>query len=68
MAAKADARLRCDLNIDPKRRYPCQTAIAAANWRSGRKKVKEDMEVVGGTVEEAGERARWWQMIRCGDP
>lgn len=35
-AAKASARLRCDLNIDPERRDPCQTVIAAANWRSGR--------------------------------
>lgn len=30
--------------------------------------VKEDMEVVGVTVEEAGDRVIRRQMIYCGDP
>lgn len=30
--------------------------------------VKEDMEMVGVTVDEAGDRVRWRKMIRCGDP
>ena len=30
--------------------------------------VKEDMKLVGVTEEEAQNRVRWRQMIRCGDP
>jgi hypothetical protein len=30
--------------------------------------VKEDMKVVGVRGEEAEDKARWRQMIRCGDP
>ena len=30
--------------------------------------VRDDMRVVGVTEEEAGDRARWRLMIRCGDP
>ncbi|KAF7653604.1 hypothetical protein LDENG_00081120, partial [Lucifuga dentata] len=30
--------------------------------------VKEDMKLVGVREEEAEDRVRWRQMIRCGDP
>lgn len=30
--------------------------------------VKEDMQRVCMTEEEARDRVRWWQMIRCNDP
>ena len=30
--------------------------------------VKEDMKLVGVREEEAEDRVRWGQMIRCGDP
>lgn len=30
--------------------------------------VMEDMQVVGATEEDAEDRKRWKQMIRCGDP
>ena len=30
--------------------------------------VRDDMRVVGVTEEDAGDRARWRLMIRCGDP
>ncbi|KAF7662280.1 hypothetical protein LDENG_00240050 [Lucifuga dentata] len=30
--------------------------------------VKEDMKLVGLREEEAEDRVRWRQMIRCGDP
>ena len=29
--------------------------------------VREDMQVVGATEEDAEDRKRWKQMIRCGD-
>ena len=30
--------------------------------------VRDDMRVVGVTEDDAGNRARWRHMIRCGDP
>ena len=30
--------------------------------------VRDDMRVVEATGEDAGDRARWRRMIRCGDP
>ena len=30
--------------------------------------VRDDMRVVGVTDDDAGNRARWRRMIRCGDP
>ena len=30
--------------------------------------VREDMQVVGATEEDAENRKRWKQVIRCGDP
>lgn len=30
--------------------------------------VKEDMQKAGVTEEDARDRVRWTQMIRCGDP